>query len=106
MTYDALAEIPECGQYWQWSKPTALPTGDSQPSSIYQQVGVALSAWEITEYSFSLVFSAFMEANPIAAERVYGMLDGMRVKLAVLEEAAQASFMHRKAEQRVRDAWK
>jgi hypothetical protein len=90
-----LDEIPECGQYWKWETPPSIPQGDRESGLIYTSVGVALSSWEIVEWSFSKVFSAFMEANRDAAERVYGALEGIGVKTAVLEQAAQAAFRQR-----------
>lgn len=105
MTYDPLAEIPECGQTWKWERPAGLPTGDTQSAVLYQSIGLALSAWEIAEYSVSLVFASFMEANPVAAERVFGLLQGLPTKIGALEQAAQAAFWHRKVEKRVREGW-
>lgn len=106
MKFGTVDDIPACGQFWQWSTPIGMPVGDSAETSIHQSVGLALSVWETVEYTVSQVFSAFMEANPGAAERVFGVLDGIKVKQGVLEQAAQASFRERNVEQRERDAWK
>jgi hypothetical protein len=111
VTLDPLDEIPaECGKYWKWEPPpvgpSGVPQGDGESNLIYTSVGVALSQWEIVEWAFSKVFSAFMEANQHAAERVYGALEGGMTKRTVLEQAAQAAFRQRQVAQEYREAWK
>ena len=101
-----LDEIPQCGQYWEWEHPPGMPQGEHDAGLIHTGVGAALSAWEHMEWAVADVFSAFMEANRDASERVYGALEGLKVKMEVLEQAAQAAFRQRDVAPEFREAWK
>jgi hypothetical protein len=83
-------EIPQVGTFWH--RPPASDTGDATDEVLYERVGQALSQWEETETEFADLFGMLMSAESLAAERVFGTINGVHSKATALDAAAAVAF--------------
>lgn len=78
-----------------WDRPAWPSIGNEPPDEIYLAVGRALSAWCEAEEAIAYLFSTVVEAGIIDApvNRAYSSISGVRDRIRMVREAADAWFM-------------
>jgi hypothetical protein len=84
-----------------WDVPDAPKIGDATNDITFRAVGAALSQWEWFEGNLSLAFSYLIGTGygNVAASRVYGSVEVVRVRKTLIENAAEVYFKYTKDDQ-------
>ena len=90
-----MIDLPAPGEYWR--DPKRATIGDTDPDTIFVEVGKAISTWEIIEFYFSEVFGLFVGGKAIGpiqatAKAAYGSISTNRGRREAIVEAAKVFF--------------
>src|SRR6266566_10008970 len=89
-----LTDVPSPARPY-WEAPPKSRVGDTDPTQIYLNVGVALSNWANVEGIFAMLFTLFIDARTRGAARVFGSIGGLMGKVDALKAATGAAFFQR-----------
>jgi hypothetical protein len=78
-----------------WDRVESLDVGDASAQTIYLNVGIALSWFEVLQVRMTWLFQLIVEApGSLALGRAFGTLESVPPRAAMIREAAKISFMN------------
>jgi hypothetical protein len=90
----AMSKIPKVQNNPFEPRPPKLPVGDADPNALLYAIGAALSAWEMTEVTYSYLFNTLTRprTQSPAIRRAYGSIIASRSRREMIEAAADVFF--------------
>jgi hypothetical protein len=75
-----------------WDLPAPQSRCDNEASSLYLNVGIALSTFEMMQVNLSFLFSILVRSESLALLRAYGTLESIPNKVRMAQYAAAVTL--------------